>query len=115
VQGDLVREEAQLRVADAKQRDVGHGKVRIDNETMRILLVTAGDFVEIRGKKATTAVVWPAYTEDQGQDIVRMDGLLRRNAGVALNEYVYVKKADVKEAQSIIFSPTDVRILMMNL
>ena len=106
----MAREEAQLRVGDAKQRDVGHGKVRIDNETMRILLVTAGDFVEIRGKKATTAVVWPAYTEDQGQDIARMDGLLRRNAGVALNEYVYVKKADVKEAQSIIFSPTDVRL-----
>ncbi len=42
----MVREEIQLRVADAKQRDVGHGKVRIDNEAMRKLLVTAGDFVE---------------------------------------------------------------------
>jgi len=106
----LVREEVQLRVADAKQRDVGHGKVRIDNSTMRKLMVTAGDFVEIRGKKTTTAVVWPAYTEDQGQDIVRMDGLLRRNAGVALNEYVNVGKGEVKEAQSIVFSPTDVRL-----
>jgi transitional endoplasmic reticulum ATPase len=106
----LVREEIQLRVADAKQRDVGHGKVRVDNESMRKLSVTAGDFVEIRGKKTTTAVVWPAYTEDQGQDIIRMDGLLRRNAGVALNEYVNVRKGEVKEAQSIIFSPTDVRL-----
>jgi len=106
----LVREEAQLRVADAKQRDVGHGKVRIDNSTMRKMTVTAGDFVEIRGKKTTTAVVWPAYTEDQGQDIIRMDGLLRRNAGVALNEYVNVRKGEVKEAQSIVFSPTDVRL-----
>ncbi|MEM2942076.1 MAG: CDC48 family AAA ATPase [Candidatus Bathyarchaeia archaeon] len=106
----MVREEVQLRVADAKQRDVGHGKVRIDNETMRRLAVTAGDFVEIRGKKVTAAVVWPAYTEDQGQDIVRMDGLLRRNAGVALNEYVNVRKGEVREAQSIVFSPTDVRL-----
>ena len=78
----------QLRVADARQRDVGHGKVRIDNETMKKLNATAGDFVEIHGKKVTTAVVWPAYTEDQGQDTIRMDGLLRRNAGVALNEYI---------------------------
>ncbi len=106
----MVREEIQLRVADAKQRDVGHGKVRVDNESMRKLSVTAGDFVEIRGKKTTTAVVWPAYTEDQGQDIIRMDGLLRRNAGVALNEYVNLRKGEVKEAQSIIFSPTDVRL-----
>jgi len=99
-----------LRVADARQRDVGHGKVRIDNETMQKLTITAGDFVEIHGKKMTVAVAWPAYAEDQGEEIVRMDGLLRRNAGVALNEYVVLKKADVKDAQAIIFAPTDVRL-----
>jgi len=99
-----------LRVADARQRDVGHGKVRIDNETMQKLGITAGDFVEIQGKKMTVAVAWPAYAEDQGEEIVRMDGLIRRNAGVALNEYVALKKADVKDAQAIIFAPTDVRL-----
>ena len=102
--------EASLRVADARQRDVGHGKVRIDNETMQKLGTTAGDFVEIHGKKMTVAVAWPAYAEDQGQEIIRMDGLIRRNGGVALNEYVTVKKADVKDAQAIIFAPTDVRL-----
>ena len=75
--------EVSLRVADARQRDVGHGKVRIDNDTMQKLGITAGDFVEIHGKKMTVAVAWPAYAEDQGQEIVRMDGLIRRNAGVA--------------------------------
>ncbi len=99
-----------MRVADARQRDVGHGKVRIDNETMQKLGITAGDFVEIQGKKMTVAVAWPAYAEDQGEEIVRMDGLIRRNAGVALNEYVALKKADVKDAQAIIFAPTDVRL-----
>jgi len=99
-----------LRVADARQRDVGHGKVHIDNDTMQKLGITAGDFVEIHGKKMTVAVAWPAYAEDQGQEIVRMDGLIRRNAGVALNEYVNVRKADVKEAEAIVFAPTDVRL-----
>jgi transitional endoplasmic reticulum ATPase len=102
--------ESSLRVADARQRDVGHGKVRIDNDTMQKLGITAGDFVEIHGKKMTVAVAWPAYAEDQGQEIIRMDGLIRRNAGVALNEYVSVRKADVKEAQAIVFAPTDVRL-----
>lgn len=102
--------ESSLRVADARQRDVGHGKVRIDNDTMQKLGITAGDFVEIHGKKMTVAVAWPAYAEDQGQEIIRMDGLIRRNSGVALNEYVSVKKADVKEAQAIVFAPTDVRL-----
>jgi transitional endoplasmic reticulum ATPase len=77
---------------------------------MQKLGITAGDFVEIHGKKMTVAVAWPAYAEDQGQEIIRMDGLIRRNAGVALNEYVSVRKADVKEAQAIIFAPTDVRL-----
>jgi transitional endoplasmic reticulum ATPase len=106
----MVGKDLQLRVADARQRDVGHGKVRIDNDTMQKLGITAGDFVEIHGKKMTVAVAWPAYAEDQGEEIVRMDGLIRRNAGVALNEYVVLKKADVKEAQAIIFAPTDVRL-----
>ena len=39
-----------------------------------------------------------------------MDGLIRRNAGVALNEYVNVRKADVKGAEAIVFAPTDVRL-----
>src|SRR5213596_46222 len=102
--------EVQLRVADAKQRDVGHGKVRIDNETMQRLAITAGDFIEVHGKRTTVAIAWPAYAEDQGQEIVRMDGLLRRNAGVALNEYITIKKAEVKDAQTICFAPTDVRL-----
>src|SRR5713226_1608542 len=106
----MVPKEAQLRVADAKQRDVGHGKVRIDNETMQKLAITAGDFIDVHGKRTTVAIAWPTYAEDQSQEIVRMDGLLRRNAGVALNEYVTIKKAEVKDSQTIVFAPTDVRL-----
>jgi len=106
----LVNKEEQLRVADARQRDIGHGKVRIDNRTMQSLGISAGDFVEIHGKKVTVAVAWPAYAEDQGQDIIRMDGIVRRNAGVALNEYVTIRPTEVKPAQNIVFAPTDVRL-----
>jgi len=106
----LVNKEEQLRVADARQRDIGHGKVRIDNKTMQNLGISAGDFIEIHGKKVTVAVAWPAYAEDQGQDIIRMDGIVRRNAGVALNEYVTISPSEVKEAQNIVFAPTDVRL-----
>ncbi len=77
---------------------------------MQKLAITAGDFIEVRGKRTTVAIAWPAYTEDQGQQIARMDGLLRKNAGVALNEYVTLKKAEVKDSQTIVFAPTDVRL-----
>src|SRR5438445_296794 len=106
----MMAKEVQVRVADAKQRDVGHGKVRIDNATMEKLGITAGDFIEVRGKRATVAIAWPAYAEDQAQEIARIDGLLRRNAGVALNEFITIKKAEVHDSQTIVFAPTDVRL-----
>src|SRR5713226_8578094 len=106
----MMAREVQLKVADAKQRDVGHGKARIEDATMQKLAITAGDFIEVCGKRTTVAIAWPAYAEDQGQEIVRMDGLLRRNAGVALNEYITLKKAEVKDSQTIVFAPTDIRL-----
>ncbi len=100
----------QLRVAEAKQRDVGRGKARIDQKTMDMLDVMAGDILEIRGKRVTAAIAWPAYPEDQGVDIIRIDGLIRRNANVSLNEYITVRKVQAQNAQSITLAPVDVRI-----
>ena len=52
----MIPKDVQLRVADANQRDVGHGKVRMDNETMQKLSITAGDFVEVHGKRSTVEI-----------------------------------------------------------
>ncbi len=52
--------EFQLRVAEAKQRDVGRGKARLDQKSMDFLDVMAGDVLEIRGKRTTAAIAWPA-------------------------------------------------------
>jgi len=56
--------EIRLRVGEAKQRDAGRGKARIDDEAMRDLIIVAGDVISIRGKRTTAAVAWPAYQED---------------------------------------------------
>jgi len=102
--------EVRLRVADAKQRDVGRGIARIDHRTMNKLGISAGDVIEIQGKRTTSAIAWPAYAEDQGLDIIRIDGLTRKNAGVALNEYVTVRKAKVKDATSVTLAPANMRL-----
>ena len=95
-----------VKTAEARQRDVGRGKVRIDGAAMRSIGVTTGDVIEIQGKKTTAAIAWPAYPEDQGSGIIRMDGIIRRNCGVTLGEKVKIKKADVKAARSITIAPT---------
>ncbi len=102
--------EISLRVGDAKQRDVARGIARIDQKTMEKLNVSAGDVIEILGKRRTSAIAWPAYSEDQGRDIIRIDGFTRKNAGVSINEYVVITKAEVKDALSIVLAPIDMRL-----
>ncbi len=102
--------ETQLRVGDARQRDVGRGIARIDQRTMQKLTISAGDVIEIVNKRTTSAIAWPAYSEDQNRDIIRIDGFTRKNCGVAINEYVVVRPAKVKTALSLTLAPVDMRL-----
>ncbi len=102
--------EVQLRVGDARQRDVGRGIARIDQRTMQKLGISAGDVIEIVNKRTTSAIAWPAYSEDQNREIIRIDGFTRKNAGAAINEYVVIKPARVKTALSITLAPVDMRL-----
>ena len=102
--------EIRLRAAEATQRDAGRGKARIDDAAMRALGIVAGDLIEIRGKRMTATVAWPAYQEDQNTDLIRIDGLIRKNASVAINELVAVKKAEAKDAQSVVLAPVGMRL-----
>jgi transitional endoplasmic reticulum ATPase len=77
---------------------------------MQSLGISAGDVIEICGKRTTSAIAWPAYSEDQNRDLLRIDGFTRKNAGVAINEYVVVRGAKVKPALSITLAPVDMRL-----
>ena len=98
--------EVVLKVAEARQRDVGRGKIRMDDINMREIGISTGDVVEIRGRQKTGAIAWPAYIEDQGAGIVRMDGIIRRNAKVSLEENVRIRKAQIKVAKAVNIAPT---------
>ncbi len=102
--------EVQLRVGDARQRDVGRGIARIDQRTMQKLGISAGDVIEIVNKRTTSAIAWPAYSEDQNRDIIRIDGFTRKNSGVAINEYVVIRPAKVKTALAMTLAPVDMRL-----
>jgi len=97
----------QLRVAEARSRDVGRGIARIDRKVMNALGLSPGDYIEISGKKTTVAVAWPAYPEDEGAEIIRIDGLVRQNAGVSVGDMVSVAKADVRPATKVVFAPPE--------
>ncbi|MFH1399612.1 MAG: CDC48 family AAA ATPase [Candidatus Woesearchaeota archaeon] len=97
--------EKKLKVAEAIQDDVNKGIVRIDSSFMNAIGVRPGDIVDIKGERKTVAIVDRAYPGDIGLDIIRMDGLVRRNSKAGIGEQVTVSKADVKEAKKITIAP----------
>jgi len=100
------REEGlRLKVAEAHQQDVGKGIARISSQHMAALGVAAGEPIEIKGHRATGAIAAPAYPPDEGLDIIRIDGLIRSNAGVGIGDTVEVRKATWQEATQVTLAP----------
>ncbi|MCL7412931.1 MAG: AAA family ATPase, partial [ANME-2 cluster archaeon] len=98
--------ELTLRVAESHHRDVGRDIARIEREKMEELDLVSGDYIEINGKDTTYAIVWPAYPEDRGKEVLRIDGNIRNNARVSLDDKVLIKKAEAKEAKRVTLAPT---------
>lgn len=96
-----------LKVAEAKPRDAGRGIVRLDPQVASSMGLSSGDVVTIEGKRRTAALCWPGYPEDTGSRIIRMDGSLRRNAGAGIDERVKVKRTQAKNAEKVVFAPTE--------
>ncbi|MBI0584832.1 MAG: CDC48 family AAA ATPase [Methanomassiliicoccus sp.] len=96
-----------LKVAEAKSKDAERGIARVDPAVMDVLGITAGDVIQIEGKKRTVAIVWPGYPEDANRGVIRIDGTIRRNVQASIDEKVAIRKVTVKEARKITFAPTE--------
>jgi len=94
-----------LRVAEAKPRDVGRGIARLDPHDLEKIGAEVGDIIQVEGKRKTAAKVMPAYPEDRGKSLIQMDGLLRGNTLVSLDEKVTVQKTSFLPADKIVLNP----------
>jgi len=92
-------------VAEAKHRDVGKRRARIDPASMDRLGIEAGEVIELIGKRTTAVTAWPADEEEKENDIIRMDGQSRKNAGVGLNDQLIVRKIESKTAKVVVLMP----------
>ncbi len=100
------KKEKILRVVQAKSSDDGKGIARVDPALMKILSLEQGDIVVIEGTKTTTAIVYSGFPEDENRGIIRIDGAIRRNAGVGLDEKVSIRKVVPKQANKVTLAPT---------
>ncbi len=93
-----------FKVAEAGSRDVGRGIARFDPADFKSVGIQVGDVIRITGKRCTAAKVLPAYMEDRGKGMIRLDGITRENARVGIDEKVSIVKSDFQPAHKIVVS-----------
>jgi transitional endoplasmic reticulum ATPase len=103
----MVRKEEplQMRIGEAKQRDVGKKRARVGPEALDFLKAEPGDIIEIMGSRTSCAVIWPVDEDEKFPDIIRIDGQTRKNVGGTLNDIVKIRKVVSKIAKTITLTP----------
>jgi len=94
-----------LKVAESVQEDVNKGVCRLSTSFMEEIGVRPGDIISIEGKRKTVCIADRCYPGDLSLNIIRIDGLTRRNANVSIGDDVSVRKAKVSEAKKVIVAP----------
>ena len=91
-----------LTVAEANSKDVGRRIARVDPIAQELMELTSGDAIEVssNGKK-TTLLNWQGYPEDNGSGLIRIDGFIRNQLNVGVDDKVEIKKVAVNDAQSV--------------
>ncbi|HEV2146231.1 MAG TPA: CDC48 family AAA ATPase [Longimicrobiaceae bacterium] len=107
------RENVRAQVAGAKTQDVGTGGARIGHRILKELGIREGEIVEVMGKRSTAVIALPPYPEDDGLDIVRLDGLQRVNTDVSISDHVELRRADVKPARRVTIAPAQKNLRLM--
>lgn len=97
--GDLT-----LTVKEASKKDVGRGIARIAPRNLKKLGIEIGDIIKIEAKNFSMARVMPVKKEKRREDIIQIDGIIRKNVDTAIDKEVSIKKGRVRSAQKVIFS-----------
>src|SRR3989344_1181 len=104
--------EIRRKVVEALEDDLYRGIARIDPQLMRELGLIRGDIVSIKGGRETLVIVDRAYPADVGESIIRIDGLIRKNAKTGVGEVVSVKRAHAVPAKKVSIAPAQKGIMV---
>ncbi|HIH04720.1 TPA: CDC48 family AAA ATPase [Candidatus Woesearchaeota archaeon] len=108
----MATKELRLKVAEAIQDDVNKGIVRIDSNLLQEIGIKPGGIVEIEGERKTVAIADRSYPGDIELGIIRMDGIVRKNAKTGIGETISIRQVQVKEAKKVVIAPSRKGILV---
>jgi transitional endoplasmic reticulum ATPase len=98
---------ATLKVAETRPKFVGRGIALVDPLVMEEMGLTTGDAIEIAGKKKSHALLWSSQPEDRGKGMIRIDGYIRNNIGVGIDDKVRIRKVAPRSAEQVSLAPTE--------
>ena len=97
-----------VKVAEPNSKDVGKRIAHLDPKIAEEYNIDTGDALGISSEKAKVVVLnWPAYKQDSGKGLIRIDGYTRKKLEVDINDKVEIRKTEIAKAKSIVLAPTE--------
>jgi transitional endoplasmic reticulum ATPase len=90
-----------LVVGDATLDDVAESNARLSTKVLERLRIREGDPVRVIGRHEIVATALAAGPEDEGLDIIRLDGTQRRALGIEPGDPVDVIPLQLKDAERV--------------
>ncbi|MCK5177307.1 MAG: hypothetical protein KAQ92_06275, partial [Candidatus Aenigmarchaeota archaeon] len=95
------------------QSEIGIGIGRIDYKYMSALGIREGAVVELSGRKKSAVIAVRAYPSDLNLDIIRIDGITRKNLKITVGDKVSIKPLkNIPEAKYVKLKPLDKNIVL---
>ena len=102
---DRERRTAKLRIERLESSRSGRSLCYIDQNILDNLGLSTGDIIEIIGKKRTAGIVVASFA-DKGKELIRIDGIQRKNLGSTIGEFVTISHTHASPAREIELAPT---------
>ena len=97
-----------LTVAEANPKDVGRRIARVDPMAQKLMELISGDAIAVSASgRKTTLLNWQGFPEDKGSGLIRIDGYIRNQLNVGVDDKVEIKKVEVSDAKSVTLRPTE--------
>lgn len=102
---DDLPEMPRLKIASLEASRSGRSLCYIDQNIMNDLRLSTGDIIEIFGRKRTAGIVVASLAE-KGKNLIKIDGIQRKNLGSTIGEFVTIKPTLASPAREIELAPT---------